>query len=311
VSCSNLALLRLLFLFAPLLLSALSVAQTSALRVTEPPPSKDGSIVSAAPAIYLKGTLAWNGGDMRVLWKSNRGFSDLATVRLADDRRTVLWNSASPVPLRPGVNHVRIKALGQSAAAIFVNIFYTPQTTAPPLALRTTVLHGKEITYEVRDGLAIYQGDMILGKAADVATSAFASRLAVNNSQVARPQSVTIGPNLLSSTGLWPVVNGVVRVPYTNPTLVNATNVNVAIAESNTQLAGIVQWVPATASDFNLVEFNFDPSNSSGSCESSVGMIGGTQTIGGSYACVTSTILHEMGHALGLYHEHQFAVLGK
>ena len=78
---------------------------------------------------------------------------------------------------------------------------------------------------------------------------------------------------------------------------------NAAIAESNTQLAGIVQWVPATASDFNLVEFNFDPSNSSGSCESSVGMIGGTQTIGGSYAGVTSTILHEMGHALGLYHE--------
>ena len=49
------------------------------------------------------------------------------------------------------------------------------------------------------------------------------------------------------------MVNGVVRVPYTitNVSTTNTNNINAAIAESNTQLAGVVQWEPATASDVN------------------------------------------------------------
>jgi hypothetical protein len=237
------------------------------------------------------------------MWESSRGFSDLASTNLAAGGRTVLWSSTSPVPLRPGINHVRVKALGQPGAASFVNVFYTPQTRPLTPALGTTIFQGKEITYEVRDGFAIYQSDMILGKAADLAAGASTGRLASNSPRGLRPESSTIAPNLLTSTGLWPVVNGVVRIPYTNPSGVNATNVSAAIAEANTQLAGVVQWVPATASDVNLVEFDFDPSNPGGGCESAVGMQGGTQTIGGSYNCTTPTVLHEMGHSMGLFHE--------
>jgi astacin len=224
---------------------------------------------------------------MRVLWKNERGFSDLATVALAADRKTVLWNSTSPVPLLPGINHVRIRALGQPDAA-FVNVFYAPQTPAAVPVLKTTILQGKQITYEVRDGLAIYQSDMVLRKAGAV-----------------HPNSVTIGPNFLSASGLWPIVNGVARVPYTiaNVNAANTSNVNAAITESNTQLTGVVQWEPASSSDVNVVNFDFDPTNLSGACEADVGMIGGPQTIGGSINCTTTTILHEMGHALGLYHE--------
>jgi hypothetical protein len=269
-------------------------SQNGDLRVTEPEPSKDGTIVIQEPAIYLRGTLSWRGGDQRVLWESNRGFSDMATVRLMDDGRTVMWNSTTPVPLRPGINHVRIKALGQPGAATSVNIFYTAQAPAQSPAHARTVFHGTEITYEVRDGLAVYQSDMVLGKAAGA-----------RSAKGFRPESLTTAPNLLSSTGLWPVVDGVVRVPYTitNVTSANTNNINAAITESNTQLAGVVQWQPATSSDTNLVNFDFDPTNLNGSCESFVGMVGGTQTIGGSINCTTTTILHEMGHALGLYHE--------
>jgi hypothetical protein len=284
---------------------SLAFGQTNALKITQPATSNGRTIVTTDPAISFEGTLAWSGGDRRVLWESNRGFSDLAAVSLADDGKTILWSSNTQVPLRPGINHVRIKALGQPGAAASVNIFYTPQTQEPVSELRTTILHGQSVTYEVRDGLAIYQSDIVLGKAADVAAAAAHGPTVASAHSVkgAHPDSLTITPNFSSSTGLWPVVNGIVRVPYTNPSGINATNVNAAIAESNTQLAGIVQWVPALASDFNLVQFDF-AAGGNGSCEALAGMQGGgPQYIGGSGNCTTTTILHEMGHALGLYHE--------
>jgi len=305
VICSTLSDLKRLFWIAPMLSCGLAFSQNGSLLITEPTPSKDGTIVTSSPAISLKGTVAWAGGDMRVLWNNDRGFSDLATVTLAADHKTVLWNSTSAIPLLPGINHVRVRALGPSGAASFVNIFYAPQTPITPPVFRTTFLHGKQITYEVRDGLAIYQSDMVLGKAADVAAGALNAHPATNSQSSVRPNSITIAPNFFSPGGLWPVVNGVARVPYTitNVSSANTNNINAAIAESNTQLAGVVQWEPANSSDANLVNFDFDPTNLSGACEANVGMIGGTQTIGGSVNCTTTTIMHEMGHALGLFHE--------
>jgi hypothetical protein len=88
---------------ASLLFCGLAISQESALRVTEPTPSQDGTIVTTEPAIYLKGTLAAAGEDVRVLWENNRGFSDLATVKLVGEGKTLLWSSRSPVPLRPGI----------------------------------------------------------------------------------------------------------------------------------------------------------------------------------------------------------------
>jgi hypothetical protein len=291
---------------APLLFGGLAFGQNGALHITEPTPGKNGTIVTHEPEISLKGTLSWKGGDRRVMWESSRGFSDLAAVHLADDRKTILWSSSVPVPLRAGINHIEIKALGQPGAATFVNVFYTPRSPEQPPVLKTTILHGKQITYEVRDGFAIYQSDMILGKAADMDAVAATLPPAAKNAKAPRPEGLTITPNFLSSTGLWPVVNGVVRVPYTitNVNTTNTNNINAAIAESNAQLAGVVQWEPATASDVNYVNFDFDPSNFSGACEALEGMVGGgPQPIGGSINCTTTTILHEMGHALGLYHE--------
>jgi len=256
-------------LLAPLLLCVSGFSQNSGLRITEPAVSKDGTIVTSEPAVTLHGTLSSKGGNQRILWESSRGFSDLATVRLADDGHTALWNTASSIPLRPGINHVRIKALNQPGAMAAVNIFYTAQAPAQSPARARMVFHGKEVTYEVRDGLAIFQSDIILGQNSRASVAPKAKGL--------RPESLTIAPNFLSSTGLWPVVNGLVRVPYaiTNASAANTTNINAAIAESNTQLAGIVQWTPATGSDGNFVSFDFDPNNLSGSCESSVGMVGG------------------------------------
>jgi hypothetical protein len=77
-------------------------------------------------------------------------------------------------------------------------------------------------------------------------------------------------------------------------------NINAAIVESNTQLANVVQWVPATANDSNLVNFSFTYQDDNGTCEAIVGMQGGSQPIGGAENCTVGTILQEMGHAPGL-----------
>ena len=187
--------------------------------------------------------------------------------------------------------------LGQPGAAEFVNIYYNMQSAVANPQQGATILHGQQITYETIGGQAVYQSDMILGKLEDVAAGRIAGR------HGARPRSDTVA----GTNGLWPIVNNVVRVPYTitiAPGQIpgTLTNINAAITESNSQLANVVQWVPATGNDVNLVNFAFTVGNEGGGCESIVGMQGGTQPIGGAENCTVTTILHEMGHALGLYH---------
>jgi uncharacterized repeat protein (TIGR01451 family) len=279
----------------------MAFGQHGALRVTEPKLPRDHTIMTTEPAIQLQGTLEWAGGDTRILWKNERGFSDLASVKVAEDRHTIEWSTTAPIPLRPGINQVRIRALGQSGGE-FVNVYYTVQSPPPPPRQSATLFKGQQITYEEINGLAVYQSDMILGTPDEAKAGRFRGRLASGGMHI-RPQSLTITPNLTYASGLWPIVNGVVRVPYEIAnTSGDFTNLSAAIAESNSQLAGVVQWVPATGSDTNYVSFNFNGPQT-GSCEAIVGMQGGPQAVGGASNCTVNTILHEMGHALGLYHE--------
>ena len=105
------------------------------------------------------------------------------------------------------------------------------------------------------------------------------------------------------------MVAGVARVPYTisaedqnNPTAL--ANINSAISEFNSQLSGVIQFVPATASDVNVAAFDLNPGIFTGVCEAFVGLQGGgPQTLGGAINCTVGTLLHEMGHTVGLWHE--------
>ena len=83
--CPKMGVKKCLPWLAPLLFCGLALGQNAGLRVTDPIPSRDGSIVTSEPAIYLRGTLSSRGEDRRVLWESSRGFSDLATVPRADN----------------------------------------------------------------------------------------------------------------------------------------------------------------------------------------------------------------------------------
>ncbi|MFO0363291.1 MAG: M12 family metallopeptidase [Acidobacteriota bacterium] len=103
--------------------------------------------------------------------------------------------------------------------------------------------------------------------------------------------------------GLWPrdPVTNTVRIPYT---LSSGGGAAAAIAAFNAQFTGQIQWVPR-AGESAYVDFALNAADLSRECQANVGRMGGEQKITGSMACTTAGLLHEMGHVLGLYHEHQ------
>ncbi len=95
---------------------------------------------------------------------------------------------------------------------------------------RTGYYHGREVTYQVVDGLAIYAGDIILGRAAELEAPGFQALSA-----------------LVIPTRYWP--NAV--VPYEmDPALPNPQRVAGAVAYFSQNSP--VQWLPFTT-DRNFV----------------------------------------------------------
>ena len=169
----------------------------------------------------------------------------------------------------------------------------TPRTR-PPL-IHTGIYQGVPVTYEVRDdGMAIYQGDIVLGKAADL-------ELPLEQAS-SRVRERSVGVVYPSSLWTFEKVGGAYVVPYTVVT--DNPNRAAAITAFNTIFAGLIQWMPRSA-ETDYVEFNFNASDTSKSCEANVGLNTTTppNMIGGAVNCNEDTILHEMGHAIGLWHE--------
>jgi hypothetical protein len=163
------------------------------------------------------------------------------------------------------------------------------QTQQPEL--RTGFWRGMKVTYawvpeKNGGGKPVYQGDVLLDHV-DASPNG--------------PQSLSVG--VAYNTYLWTKVGGVAQIPYTiDPASGNLTNLNNAITAFNNAFSGIIQLVAYTGQT-NYVDFNFDSSNTSGVCEAYEGMVGGEQVVGGSGTCTTATILHEMGHTVGVWHE--------
>ena len=157
----------------------------------------------------------------------------------------------------------------------------------PAAQLHQAFVGNRLVSYEVHGGYAVYQGDIILGTAAEMDAGAGApgGRIA--------PRSVAY-----TAASLWP--GGV--LPYTlDPALTPAQQQNV--------LAGIDHWnthtplkVRPRAGEANYVQFAYD-SSTEVSCESWIGMQGGQQAITVTPNCTTGLIIHEIGHAFGLLHE--------
>ena len=166
------------------------------------------------------------------------------------------------------------------------------QTAAEtPTDFRTGIFRGQAVNYGIVGNKAVMGGDILLDRVSALPTAddARASGRVPNAVGNAYPQY------------FWPKNgSGVAQIPYI------VTNGNAALSTAltrfNTDFAGIIQFVPRTA-EADYVNFNLDSNNHNGTCESYVGRVGGVQPVGGSIDCVVGTLLHEMGHVVGLFHE--------
>lgn len=166
----------------------------------------------------------------------------------------------------------------------------------PSGRVRTAIINGntfsyKSLQYTEVDGMAMFEGDIVLGKVADVDRD---TEIRKQEMQGVIARGIIITGNQYR----WPNC----KVPYTiDPALPNQARVTDAIAhwEANTRFRFILRTAANAASYPDWVTFR-----SGSGCSSYVGRQGGQQFISLASGCSKGNAIHEIGHTIGFWHEH-------
>lgn len=148
--------------------------------------------------------------------------------------------------------------------------------------------------YEIVDGMVVVDGDIVLGGASELLGSADGDT--GSGSALAKVSGNIEVAAMAGQAKHW--LSG--RIPYTIETDAGRkTKILAAIRDWNNKAAVI--WVPKTTKDVDYVAFVDNPSVTN----SSVGRVGNRQLINVQPEASKPAVMHEMGHASGLWHEHQ------
>lgn len=146
------------------------------------------------------------------------------------------------------------------------------------------------VRYAIRDGMAIYQDDVLLGPAHLV--SALYSRPRTGDGLSGAKYATA------SSRGShrWPNAT----IPFAiDPSVQPARREMIDWAVAHVSTESVVKLRPRTASDSDYVVFTETGSG----CSSFVGRIGGPQQIQVGGCSMRGSVVHELGHAAGFFHE--------
>ncbi|MGJ5813754.1 M12 family metallopeptidase [Paludibaculum fermentans] len=284
---------RITWLLASVWMAA-SAQEAPSIRVSGIP--AQGLVETAGSSITLEGSITAPRGLAGVTWTDQAGRRGPGQFEAVAGSANEYKFVVGPVGLRRGLNGIHVAAVDPEGGASSVHVHVLSQAPEEPEAERR-VGHwqNQPVTYELVNGKAVVEGDILLGPE---------DRLAQEPPQGKSTEGKRLGLSVLYSNGTWPVdaVTHVAKVPYV--VLSGTTSMTTAISQFNTIFSGLIQFVPRAA-EADYVAIDLNSADHSRSCFATLGRTGGQQDLQGSIDCDVATLLHEMGHSIGLYHEHQ------